>query len=80
MQQRAAIMGKMPKMFDKLDARLVKVLSDQPRVGLLEIARQLGVARGTASARLDKMLKRGVITGFGPEIDPHATPIHTLAA
>ena len=79
MQERVVIVGKMLKMFDELDARLVKVLSDQPRVGLLEIARQLGVARGTVSARLDKMIKRGVITGFGPEIDPHAIGFRILA-
>ena len=69
----------MPKMIDRLDVRLVKLLSEQPRVGLLELARQLGVARGTVSARLDKMVKRGVITGFGPEIDPHALGFRILA-
>src|SRR3954449_9257245 len=69
----------MPRMIDNLDARLVKLLNEQPRVGLLEIARQLGVARGTVSARLDKLLKRGVITGFGPEIDPHALGFRILA-
>ena len=29
----------MRSMIDKLDARLVKLLNEQPRVGLLEIAR-----------------------------------------
>src|SRR3954471_3651234 len=69
----------MPRMIDKLDARLIKLLNEQPRVGLLEIARQLGVARGTVSARLAKLEKRGVITGFGPEIDPHALGFRILA-
>ena len=69
----------MPRMIDKLDAQLIKLLNEQPRVGLLEIARQLGVARGTVSARLDKLLKRGIVTGFGPEIDPHAIGFRILA-
>jgi DNA-binding Lrp family transcriptional regulator len=69
----------MPKMIDELDARLIKVLNKNPRVGLLEVARQLGVARGTVSARLDKLVRRGVITGFGPEIDPHAIGFRILA-
>src|SRR4051794_18157694 len=69
----------MPRMIDKLDAQLIKSLNEQPRVGLLEIARQLGVARGTVSARLDKLLKRGIVTGFGPEIDPHALGFRILA-
>jgi DNA-binding Lrp family transcriptional regulator len=58
--------------FDELDARLIATMRDNPRVGLLEVARQLGVARGTVQARLSKLEARGVITGHGPEIDPDA--------
>ena len=57
---------------DELDARLLATLRENPRVGLLEVARQLGVARGTAQARLRKLEERGVITGHGPEVDPAA--------
>jgi DNA-binding Lrp family transcriptional regulator len=57
---------------DELDARLVATLRENPRVGLLEVARQLGVARGTIQARLAKLEARGVITGHGPEVDPAA--------
>jgi DNA-binding Lrp family transcriptional regulator len=56
---------------DKLDARLIATMRDNPRVGLLEVARQLGVARGTVQARLAKLEASGVITGHGPEVDPH---------
>jgi DNA-binding Lrp family transcriptional regulator len=64
---------------DELDARLIHLLADQPRVGLLEIARRLGVARGTANARLEKLQRRGVITGFGPDVDPVAVGFPILA-
>jgi DNA-binding Lrp family transcriptional regulator len=57
---------------DALDARLVTLLADQPRIGVLECARRLGVARGTVQARLDRLQARGVITGFGPDVDPGA--------
>ena len=57
---------------DHLDMRLVELLRDEPRVGVLEASRRLGVARGTVQARLDRMLAHGVITGFGPDIDPAA--------
>jgi DNA-binding Lrp family transcriptional regulator len=57
---------------DHLDAQLVQLLRDEPRVGVLEASRRLGVARGTVQARLDRMQARGVITGFGPDIDPAA--------
>jgi DNA-binding Lrp family transcriptional regulator len=55
---------------DELDVRLIQVMSEHPRVGLMEVSRQLGVARGTVQARLEKLVSRGVITGFGPELDP----------
>ena len=57
---------------DELDARLIATLRENPRVGLLEVARQLGVARGTVQARLSKLEARGVIKGHGPEIDTDA--------
>jgi DNA-binding Lrp family transcriptional regulator len=57
---------------DKLDARLIATLRRNPRVGLLEVARQLGVARGTVQARLAKLEATGVITGHGPEVDARA--------
>src|SRR3984957_540156 len=56
--------------FDQLDSRLIATLRENPRVGLLEVARQLGVARGTVQARLAKLESTGVITGHGPEVDP----------
>ena len=58
--------------FDRLDARLVTLLAEHPRIGVLECARRLGVARGTVQARLDRMQHRGIIQGFGPDVDPAA--------
>ncbi|WP_113704822.1 Lrp/AsnC family transcriptional regulator [Nonomuraea lactucae] len=57
---------------DHLDARLIALLAAEPRLGVLECSRRLGVARGTAQARLDRMIARGVITGFGPDVSPEA--------
>jgi DNA-binding Lrp family transcriptional regulator len=57
---------------DRLDARLIRLLADEPRIGVLELARRLQVARGTVQARLDKLVARGVIRGFGPEISTGA--------
>ncbi|CAL9458616.1 Lrp/AsnC family transcriptional regulator [Streptomyces albus] len=57
---------------DRLDARLLELLADEPRIGVLELSRRLGVARGTAQARLDRLTARGVIRGFGPQVDPAA--------
>jgi DNA-binding Lrp family transcriptional regulator len=57
---------------DELDAALITLLAAEPRLGVLELSRRLRVARGTVQARLDKLVARGVITGFGPDIDPSA--------
>jgi DNA-binding Lrp family transcriptional regulator len=54
---------------DALDARLLALLADEPRIGVLECSRRLRVARGTVQARLDKLIERRVVRGFGPEID-----------
>jgi len=54
---------------DGLDGRLLALLTTAPRTGILELARRLGVARGTVQARLDKLVGRGIVTGFGPDID-----------
>ncbi|MEU7822207.1 Lrp/AsnC family transcriptional regulator [Catellatospora sp. NPDC049111] len=57
---------------DELDVRLVELLAAEPRIGVLEASRRLKVARGTVQARLDRLVARGVIKGFGPELDPAA--------
>ncbi|GGS14098.1 Lrp/AsnC family transcriptional regulator [Actinokineospora fastidiosa] len=54
---------------DELDARLLLLLTDEPRLGVLECSRRLGVARGTVQARLDRLERRSVLTGFPPAID-----------
>jgi DNA-binding Lrp family transcriptional regulator len=58
----------LPTTIDELDARLIRGLAETPRAGIMELARQLGVARGTVQARLDKLQRRKLITGFGPDI------------
>ncbi|MEV4256933.1 Lrp/AsnC family transcriptional regulator [Spirillospora sp. NPDC049652] len=59
-------------MIDELDGRIIELFTLEPRVGVLEASRRLGVARGTVQARLDRMARDGVIRGYGPEIDPAA--------
>jgi DNA-binding Lrp family transcriptional regulator len=53
---------------DELDARLLMTMRAHPRIGLMETARLLGVARGTVQARVEKLMARGVIEDFGPTV------------
>ncbi len=57
---------------DQLDARIVTLFADQPRIGVLEASRRLGVARGTVQARLDRLERAGVVRGWGPDLDTDA--------
>ncbi|MFD4294342.1 Lrp/AsnC family transcriptional regulator [Rhodococcus sp. NPDC058505] len=57
---------------DRLDAALLRLLHDEPRVGVLEASRRLGVARGTVQARLDRLERDGVIVGRSPTLDAAA--------
>ena len=58
-----------PLTLDALDVDLLRALHDSPRAGVLELARTLGVARGTVAARLERLERGGVITGYGPDVD-----------
>ena len=64
---------------DELDGRLLELFTHEPRIGVLEASRRLGVARGTVQARLDKLTAEGVITGWGPELSPEALGFPVMA-
>ena len=61
-----------PRPVDALDTAVLRLFAVEPRIGVLEASRRLGVARGTVQARLDRMTADGVIHGFGPELDAAA--------
>jgi DNA-binding Lrp family transcriptional regulator len=57
---------------DRLDRNLIELFAAEPRVGVLEASRRLGVARGTVQARLDRLESSGVVSGWGPDLEPEA--------
>ena len=57
---------------DDLDVHLLDLFAAEPRIGVLEASRRLGVARGTVQARLDRLVAAGVVTGWGPELSAEA--------
>ena len=64
---------------DALDLALLRALRDSPRAGVLQLSRITQVARATVQARLDRMERAGVITGYGPDIDLAAAGYTVLA-
>jgi DNA-binding Lrp family transcriptional regulator len=55
---------------DGLDLDLLNLLLEEPRAGVREYARVLGIARGTAASRMARLEREGVITGYAPTIEP----------
>ncbi len=64
---------------DRLDGRIIALFTQQPSIGVLGASRELGVARGTVQARLDRLIERGVITSMAPTIDPAAAGFPVMA-
>lgn len=57
---------------DPTDRVLIGVLRRHPKTSVAEIARRVEVSRGTVYSRLDRLERHGVITGYGPDVDPRA--------
>jgi DNA-binding Lrp family transcriptional regulator len=64
---------------DEIDSRMIELFAGEPRLGVLEASRRLGIARGTVQARLDKLTAAGVITGWGPDLSPEAIGYPVMA-
>jgi DNA-binding Lrp family transcriptional regulator len=62
----------MPDTVDGIDAAILELFAAEPRIGVLEASRRLRLARGTVQARLDKLAARGIVTGWGPDVDAAA--------
>ncbi len=57
---------------DELDRALLRLLLTEPRAGSREYARLLGVARGTVQARIARLERADVVTGYAAHISPAA--------
>ncbi len=51
------------RLLDALDRRLIRELVSDARLSVVELARRLGVVRATVQARLDRLVRRGVLGG-----------------
>lgn len=64
---------------DQLDAALLGELQADARVGILELSRRLGIARGTVQSRIDRLVAAGVIRGFTADLNLEALGFHVRA-
>lgn len=54
---------------DEIDNKILALLMDNARLPTSTIAKQLGIARTTAIARIGTLEKRGVIAGYGVRLN-----------
>jgi DNA-binding Lrp family transcriptional regulator len=64
---------------DRLDLDVLRLMVEDPRAGVREYARRLGVARGTVQARIDRLQRAGVLASYRPQISPAAMGFAGLA-
>lgn len=61
-----------PSKFDDIDRKLLLVLSMDARTSLADLARLVGLSAPSVADRLRRLEERGVIKGYGVDIDPAA--------
>lgn len=56
--------------YDERDIKILKILQENGRASYSEIARRLGLSEAAVYARIQKMIKHGIIRGFRAVLDP----------
>ena len=51
-------------MLDRIDSSIIRILMDNPRESISNIARKTGLSRPTVRNRIRKLMERGIIKGF----------------
>jgi DNA-binding Lrp family transcriptional regulator len=59
---------------DDLDHRLIAKLRHDARAAVADLAKALGVSRGTVTNRMARLQRDGVIAGYTLRLRPDATP------
>jgi DNA-binding Lrp family transcriptional regulator len=63
----------------KAELEMLRMMVAAPRVGVREWARRLGIARGTAQARINRLEEAGAIRSYRPVLDNVALGVPVLA-
>ena len=64
---------------DEVDRRLLSALREDGRTPIAELARTLGVARGTVTTRLERLVSSGTIIGFTVRVRDELDPLEVRA-
>jgi len=64
---------------DETDRRLLSALREDGRIPVAELARILGVARATVTARIERLVASGTIVGFTVRVRDELDPLAVRA-
>ncbi len=64
---------------DQIDAKLIMLLQQNARVSLKELAKEVFLTTPAVSARIEKLEKEGIITGYSARINPLKLGYHITA-
>ncbi|GAB2937652.1 MULTISPECIES: winged helix-turn-helix transcriptional regulator [Aquaspirillum] len=66
------------KELDKLDRRILKVLQQQGRISMTELAEQVGLSTTPCTERVRRLEREGVIEGYSARVNPKALGLPLL--
>jgi Lrp/AsnC family leucine-responsive transcriptional regulator len=56
---------------DRTDRVILSILQTEGRITNLELSERIGLSPTATSERMRRLLKDGLVTGFGARVDPH---------
>ena len=62
---------------DKLDRKILNILSQNARIPFKDVATECGVSRAAIHQRVQRLIEDGVILGSGFEVNPKSLEYHT---
>ncbi|BCJ56704.1 Lrp/AsnC family transcriptional regulator [Micromonospora endophytica] len=71
--------GRSAAVLDEVDRRILDELVRDGRISIRTLAERVHVSRTNAYARVERLLRDGVLTGFGARIAPEAAGLGTSA-
>lgn len=76
--QRNALQNGKP-LLDAVNTRLLRLLAADPRLGVAELARRVGMSAPSVRERLTRLEETGVIRGYRLDVDPAAIGLPVAA-
>lgn len=71
--------GRTARLLDDVDRRIIDALVRDGRTSIRTLAERIHISRTNAYARVERLVREGVITGFRAEVAPEAAGLGTSA-